>query len=103
MVRVILVILGIMTIVIAMIIVASKGSTRAGVHCMELALHHVQESPGFARAFSEASRGESKRRRLPAYQGYIGILERKMEATIVYQGYMGIMTKKMEATIEFSG
>ena len=28
--------------------------------------------------------------------GYIGIMDKKMETTIVYQGYIGIMHKKME-------
>ena len=31
--------------------------------------------------------------------GYIGIMEKKMETTIVYWGYIGIMEKKMETTI----
>ena len=30
------------------------------------------------------------------YRSYIGIMENKMETTIVYWGYMGIMEKKME-------
>ena len=29
----------------------------------------------------------------------LGIMEKKMEATIVYEGYTGIMEKKMETTI----
>ena len=33
------------------------------------------------------------------YWGYIGIMEKKMETTIVYWGYIGIMEKKMETTI----
>ena len=33
------------------------------------------------------------------YWGYIGIMENKMETTIVYKGYIGIMEKKMETTI----
>ena len=33
------------------------------------------------------------------YWGYIGIMEQKMETTIVYRGYIGIMEKKMETTI----
>ena len=33
--------------------------------------------------------------------GYLGIMENKMETTIVYWGYSGIMEKKMEATIVF--
>ena len=28
--------------------------------------------------------------------GYIGIIENKMETTMVYWGYIGIMEKKME-------
>ena len=28
--------------------------------------------------------------------GYIGIMENKMETTVVYWGYIGIMEKKME-------
>ena len=35
------------------------------------------------------------------YWGYIGIMEKKMEATIVYWGYIGIMEKKMETTIVY--
>ena len=31
--------------------------------------------------------------------GHIGIMENKMEATIVYWGYIGIMENKMEATM----
>ena len=33
------------------------------------------------------------------YRGYIGIIENKMETTIVYRGYSGIMVHKMETTI----
>ena len=33
------------------------------------------------------------------YWGYIGIMENKMETTIVYWCYIGIMEKKMETTI----
>ena len=33
------------------------------------------------------------------YWGYIGIMEKKMEATVVYWGYLGIMEKKMEAAV----
>ena len=33
------------------------------------------------------------------YWGYIRIMENKMETTIVYWGYIGIMEKKMETTI----
>ena len=29
--------------------------------------------------------------------GFIGIMEKEMEATIVYWGYIGLMEKKMEA------
>ena len=40
---------------------------------------------------------------LGLYRGYIGIMEKKMETTIVYWGYrggyIGIMEKKMETTI----
>ena len=32
------------------------------------------------------------------YWGYIGIMENKMETTVVYWGYIGIMEKKMETT-----
>ena len=32
------------------------------------------------------------------YWGYIGIMENKMETTIVYRGDIGIMEKKMETT-----
>ena len=34
---------------------------------------------------------------------HIGIMEKRMEATIVYCGYIGIMEKKMEATIVYWG
>ena len=30
------------------------------------------------------------------YRGYIGIMENKMETTIVYWGYIGTMEKKMK-------
>ena len=30
---------------------------------------------------------------------YIGIMEKKMETTIIYWGYIGIMEKNMETTI----
>ena len=33
------------------------------------------------------------------YWGYIGIMEKKMETTLVYWEYIGIMEKKMETTI----
>ena len=34
--------------------------------------------------------------------GYIGIMEKKIETSIVYWGYIGIMENKMETTmIEF--
>ena len=33
----------------------------------------------------------------------IGIMEKKMETTIVYWGYIGIMEKKMETTIVYWG
>ena len=32
-------------------------------------------------------------------EGYIGIMEKKMETSIVYCGYTGILEKNMEATI----
>ena len=35
--------------------------------------------------------------------GAIGIMEKKMETTIVYWGYVGIMEKKMETTIVYWG
>ena len=37
------------------------------------------------------------------YRGYIGIMEKKMETTIIYRGYIGIMEKKMETTIIYWG
>ena len=40
---------------------------------------------------------------LGLYRGYIGIMEKKMETTIVYCGYNGIMEKKMETTIVYWG
>ena len=33
------------------------------------------------------------------YRGRTGIMEKKMETTLVYWGYKGIMDKKMETTI----
>ena len=36
-------------------------------------------------------------------RGYMGIMEKKMETTIVYWGYIGIMEKKMETTIVYMG
>ena len=36
------------------------------------------------------------------YMGYVGILEKKMETTIVYWGYIGIMENKMETTSFFN-
>ena len=33
--------------------------------------------------------------------GNIGIMEKKMEATIVYWGFIGIREKKMETTIVY--
>ena len=35
------------------------------------------------------------------YLGYIGIMEKNLETTIVYGGYTGIMEKKMETTIVY--
>ena len=35
-------------------------------------------------------------------RGYIGIMERKMETTIVYWACIGIMEKNMETTISYS-
>ena len=37
------------------------------------------------------------------YWGYIGIMEKKMETTVVYWGCIGIMAKKMETTIIYWG
>ena len=37
------------------------------------------------------------------YWGYIGIVEKKMETTIVHWGNIGIMEKKMETTIVYWG
>ena len=33
------------------------------------------------------------------FRGYVGILEKKRETTIVYWGYVGILEKTMETTI----
>ena len=41
--------------------------------------------------------------RIGLYWGYIGIMEKKMETTIVYWGCIGIMEKKMETTIVYWG
>ena len=42
--------------------------------------------------------------RLAQYIGvYIGIMEKKVETTMVYWGYIGIMEKKMETTIVYWG
>ena len=48
---------------------------------------------------------EKKMETTIVYWGYIGIMEKKMETTvtIVYWGYMGIMEKKMETTIVYWG
>ena len=35
--------------------------------------------------------------------GILGIMEKRMETTIVYWGYIGLMEKKMEATIVVIG
>ena len=32
-------------------------------------------------------------------RGYIGIMEKKMEATIICESYIGIMKNKMETTV----
>ena len=37
------------------------------------------------------------------YLGYIGIMEKILETTIVYWAYIGIMEKKMETTIVYWG
>ena len=42
---------------------------------------------------------EKKMETTIVYWDYIGIMENKMDTTIVYWGYIGIMEKKMEATI----
>ena len=42
---------------------------------------------------------EKKMEATMVYWGYMGIMEKKMEATIVYWGYTGIMEKKIEATM----
>ena len=42
---------------------------------------------------------EKKMETTIVYWGYIGIMEKKMETTIVYWGYIGIMENKMETTI----
>ena len=34
---------------------------------------------------------------------YIGIMEKRMETTVIYWGYIGIMEKKMETTIIYWG
>ena len=36
---------------------------------------------------------------METYWAYIGIMEQKMETTVVYWAYIGIMEKKMETTI----
>ena len=46
---------------------------------------------------------EKKMETTIVYWGYIGIMEKKMETTIVYWGYIGIMEKKMETTIVYWG
>ena len=38
-------------------------------------------------------------REIRIHWGYMGIMEKKMETTIVYRGYIGIMESKMETTI----
>ena len=44
---------------------------------------------------------ENKMETTIVYWGYIGIMENKMETTIVYWGYTGIMENKMETTIVY--
>ena len=46
---------------------------------------------------------ENKMETTIVYWGYIGIMENKMETTIVYWGYIGIMENKMETTIVYWG
>ena len=40
---------------------------------------------------------------LGLHGGYIGIMEKKMEATIIYRGFIGIMENKMETLGPFKG
>ena len=42
---------------------------------------------------------ENKMETTMVYWGYIGVMEKKMETTMVYWGYIGIVEKKMEATV----
>ena len=44
---------------------------------------------------------EKKMETTIVYWGYIRIMEHKLETTIVYRGYIGIMEKKMETTIVY--
>ena len=49
------------------------------------------------------SRGAQTLTTKPIYWGYVGIMENKMETTIVNWGYIGIMEKEMETTIVYWG
>ena len=46
---------------------------------------------------------ENKMETTVVYWGYIGRMEKKMETTIVYWGYIGIMENQMETTIVYWG
>ena len=46
---------------------------------------------------------EKKMETTIVYWGYLGIMENRMETTIVYWRYMGIMESKMETTIVYWG
>ena len=43
------------------------------------------------------------RRPYTTYIGFIGMMDKKMETTIVYWGYIGVMEKKMEASVVYWG
>ena len=48
---------------------------------------------------SSRNNGEEHGNYYSIYGGYIGIMEKSIETTIVYRGYMGKMEKNMETTI----
>ena len=56
-----------------------------------------ERSPG--RQIGLAGIVENRMETTIVYRGHMGIMENKKEASIVYRGFMGIMENKMETTI----
>ena len=64
--------------------------------------HHSSNSPtGYYNKtdFHGSSQPPWHMQRMQLHWGYIGMMEKKMDATIVYWGCIRIMEKKMEATV----